>query len=460
MPAARPAADRDSDSDSDLGLVRRAGRRAAVQAALLVAVSFALCAALVLLVVLAAQGRAADDQLRAAAVRAEDVSDPPEGVGLLLRHPDGRIDLSAGAPAALPERSALSAVLAGGPAALVTDVRADGGQFRVRTQRRATPAGVLVVQAALSLRSQHAERRRLLAALAAGAGLALLAAVGLGMVTGRRAAHQLVAVLGRQRRFVADASHELRTPVTVLATRAQLLRRHLQAAALGERERRLLTEDADRLSTDSARLGELIEDLLAASEPSSAGGQCTDLAAIAAEVAASLEPLAAGSGVRLVLTRPDADAGGAAPGRAVRGSDPAIRRSLVALVDNAVRHTPPGGTVTVTVDIARQTGRVMVADTGLGIGDAVRGRVFDRFFSGDRTAEDTAGAGSGRRYGLGLALVADTAHRFGGSIAVDSGPGGTRFTLELPRWQQEPAGRSRRWSRWSRRWPGARRRRL
>jgi len=425
-------------------LVRRAGRRAATQAALLVAVSFALCAGLMLLVVVTAQGRAADAQLRTAAGRAEDVSDPPEGISLLLRHPDGRIDVSPGAPAALPDRPAIAAALSGdGPSVQLADVHTADGEFRVRTLRQATPAGVQVVQAALSLRPEHAERARLLGALAAGGGLALLAAAGLGVVIGRRTAQGLVSVLSRQRRFIADASHELRTPLTVLSTRAQLLHRHV--AQVHGPARQVLTGDADRLVSDSARLGEVIEDLLAASEPGPAGVQWVDLGPIAAEVSASLGPLATGAGVTLVLAGPEAaerEAAGAVGAVMVRGSGPAIRRCLVALVDNAVRHTPAEGTVTIAVSAGRQIGTVAVTDTGPGISDAVRRRLFERFSSGDRQADDTIGAASRRRYGLGLALVADTVHRFGGSIEVDTGPGGTTFTSALPRHRRR-AGASR-----------------
>jgi two-component system OmpR family sensor kinase len=74
-----------------------------------------------------------------------------------------------------------------------------------------------------------------------------------------------------------------------------------------------------------------------------------------------------------------------------------------------------------------------VSDTGPGIPADVRAQVFDRFASGDRRADDDAGTATRRRYGLGLALVADTVHRFGGDIGAESGAGGTTFTLALPR---------------------------
>ena len=425
-----------AQGDPDLALVRSAGRRAAGQAALLVAASFLLCGGLVLLVVVAAQRRAADSQLRAAVSRAEDVTDPPQGISLLLRQPDGRIAATPGAGSVLPARDDLAAVLdPHGPSALVRDVHTPSGEFRVRTQRRRSGAGVVVVQAALSLQPAHAERARLLAALTPAAGVALLAAAGLGAVTGRRTVRGLVDTLARQRRFVADASHELRTPLTVLTTRVQLLNRHLSTARLDPSARDVLTADAQRLITDSGRLAEVVEDLLVASEPSPPDAPPTDLPAVAADAVAALAPVATGRGVsvRLAAGGPDpaAPAGGA--GLLVRGGSTAVRRSLLALLDNAVRHSPAGATVTVTVAGTADAGTVTVTDAGPGIPPDVRSRLFDRFSSGARPGGPAGSLDASRRYGLGLALVAETVHRVGGEITVDTGPTGTAFTVTLPR---------------------------
>ena len=427
---------RKAAGDPDRLLVRRAGRRAAAQAALLVAASFLLCGGLVLLVVVTGQRRAADAALRAAVSRADDVTDPPEGVTLLLRSADGSIAVTPGARAVLPDRADLAAVLdANGPAVRVRDVHTATGEYRVRTQRHRTPAGVVVAQAALSLKPEHDERARLLTALAAAGGLALLAAAVLGAATGRRTVRGLVDTLGRQRRFVADASHELRTPLTVLSTRAQLLRRSVRAARLDPATREALTAETERLVTDSTRLADIVDDLLTASEPSPPHAPPTDLPAIAADVVAALAPLAADKGVTLALPRTGlpAEESHGGPGLLVQGGGTAVRRSLAALLDNAVRHAPLGGTVTVTVTGTADVGTVRVTDNGPGIPAEVRSRLFDRFSSGERHAEHTTPPCAPRRYGLGLALVADTVHRVGGTITVDTGPDGTAFTVTLPR---------------------------
>ncbi|MCU1671223.1 MAG: histidine kinase [Blastococcus sp.] len=435
---------RSAPEDRDRAVVRRAGRRAAWLAASLVAVSFVLCGGLVFLVVVTGQDRDARAQLQDAAVHADDVGDPPEGISLLLRHSDGRTEITPGAPPVLPYRPAISAVLAAGsPAAQVRDVDAPAGDFRIWTQRRTGPEGIAVAQAALSLRPLEQERIRLLGGLLAAAALALVAAAALGAFSGRQTASGLVAALRRQRQFVADASHELRTPLTVVSTRAQLLARHLANAPLDESTRRLLTADVERLLADSSGLADVVEDLLAASEPDTDGTGCADLRTAAQDAVASLGPLGVERGIAVTLA--DLGDGGPPDGAPVQvtAGAPPLRRSLMALIDNAVRHSPDGGTVTVACGLRNDRGVVTVSDTGPGIPARVRTQLFDRFASGDRQADHGASTETRRRYGLGLALVADTVHRFSGDVTVDTGSSGTTFTLSLPRCREHDARRDR-----------------
>jgi signal transduction histidine kinase len=130
-----------------------------------------------------------------------------------------------------------------------------------------------------------------------------------------------------------------------------------------------------------------------------------------------------------------------APVRVAAGAPP-LRRSLLALIDNALRHSPPGGTVTVACGVRDRRGIVTVSDSGPGIPDGQRTRLFDRFASGDGR-EDGPGSTTRRRYGLGLALVAETVHRFSGDITVDTGPSGTTFAVSLPRQPDHDTRRDR-----------------
>jgi two-component system OmpR family sensor kinase len=300
-----------------------------------------------------------------------------------------------------------------------------GYEIQVETVRR--PDGT-VVQAILDLAANHGERDRLVATMLVAGGVALLLAGAAGAWFGRRALRPLSSALGLQRRFVADAGHELRTPVTLLSTRAQLLRRTLRRAAeerqdsggSGATTSAAALADLDGIVADSARLGEILEELLLAADPLSVQPrERVDLTDTLVSVVAAAAAAAQERGV--VLSGPG-------PGRVVvRGSPAALRRGLTALVDNAVRHAR----AEVTVEVTAPRGRAWatVADDGPGIDPELAPRLFQRFVTGDATAGD----GDRRRSGLGLALVGEIAAAHDGTVTLveHSGPGAT-FRLDLP----------------------------
>ena len=238
--------------------------------------------------------------------------------------------------------------------------------------------------------------------LRAAAGLVL--AAGVGTWLGRRALRPLAAALALQRRFVADAGHELRTPVTLLHTRAQLARRRLRAAAPdgggGE-----LAADLDGVVVDAARLGAILEDLLLAADPTGDRvREDVDLVAVAADVVAAGVATAVARGVHL------SGPAGAAP-VVVAGSPVALRRAVTALVDNAVRHAASAVTVS-----ARRRGAhadLEVIDDGPGVAADAAPHMFERFARG-RTEPETGP----RRYGIGLALVNEIATAHGGTVVL------------------------------------------
>ena len=422
----RPLPSRDEE------LVRRAARRIGLQAAILVWASFAVCAALLSVLVLRSQHAATASTLRSAVERADDVTDPPAGTWLAVQGPDGRFAVTPDAPSFLPFRAA--DVGPGKPN--TTDLHTSEGEYRIRTEQR----DGRLVQAAASLAAEHAERSRLIEALAVAGGLAVLVAGGLGLVAGRRWVSPLADALARQRAFVADASHELRTPLTRLTTRAQLVQRDLDHGS-AERAR----SEASALVRDGRRLSVVLEDLLAAAEPPAASAaSLLDLDTLADEAIAAARTTLEDRSIRLEHER------GTRPVPTdpvvVRAPRSALDRAVSALLDNAVRHTPASGTVRVTVSANRRWASLIVADTGPGIPAEERPHVFDRFAHGaddtpidgteSRPAEESDAAGAAgvprRRFGLGLALVADTVQRFGGDISFVTGSQGTTMTIRLP----------------------------
>jgi two-component system OmpR family sensor kinase len=200
-----------------------------------------------------------------------------------------------------------------------------------------------------------------------------------------------------QRRFAADAAHELRTPLTALTLQVQLVQR-----AASDEERALALV---RLEQGVRRATRMVQQLLtmARLDPDAARGPMAtvDLGALAASVVDELQPLARERGVALSLQ--------ATPAK-MHGQSEALRILLTNLVDNALRYTPVGGRVLIDVRLIGDQVEVNVADTGPGIPDEERERVFDRFYRGP-----SAPAGGS---GLGLALVRQVVQLHGGRIAL------------------------------------------
>jgi signal transduction histidine kinase len=217
-----------------------------------------------------------------------------------------------------------------------------------------------------------------------------------------------------RREFIANASHELRTPLFALGGFLELL----ADEELDERTRRDFLETAQaqverltRLATDLLDLSRLDADQLAVKSES------VDLASVAETLAEEFGPLAEAAEHELRV---------AAAGDVVARSD---RERLLqvgrCLVENALRHTPPGTTVDIRAAVWIDRAELAVHDDGPGIQPDEQERVFERFFRGT----GSAAGGSG----IGLAVASELAARMGGSIALRSHPGSTTFTVALPR---------------------------
>ncbi|GIF23383.1 signal transduction histidine kinase [Actinoplanes tereljensis] len=400
-------------NDPDLLLLRRARRHLAAQNVLAFALILLLVAAVVAYVDARGQRAALASSLKRTAATEEDVVDPPGGTWIFTVNADGQLSSTRNAPDGFPDRSALDRVRAGG-ATETAAVDVDGTNYLVVTRMRGTRA----VQVVGSLAREEGERHRLLAALGLAALLGLAAAAAAAVVLARRATAPLGDALARQRRFVADASHELRTPVTQLHTRVQLLDQDLRAGVPPDR----MTVDVQQLLIGTRQLGEVIEDLLLSTQPATDTGSApeVDLGVVAAGAVAAFAWRARDQGVELVLD-PDPDGPSL-----VRGREAALRRVLTALVDNALSHTGAGGRV--TIELRTRDGdrpiSVTVRDDGDGIDPADAERIFERF---------ARGHGDQRRFGLGLALAREVVAGHGGTIEASGALGrGAEFTVRLP----------------------------
>ncbi|NRQ37612.1 HAMP domain-containing histidine kinase [Nonomuraea sp. NN258] len=226
----------------------------------------------------------------------------------------------------------------------------------------------------------------------------------------------------RLRRFVADASHELRTPVATIRGYAELFRRGAHARP----------EDLDRAMTriesEAARMGLLVEELLQLTRLDRGRPRervPVDLAELAADAVADTLAVAPGRPISAVGSGPVPVTG-----------DPASLRQLVGnLLANVLDHTPDG--TPATVRVARDGGYALieVADEGPGLEPEQAERVFERFYRAHRRPAGRMGGGSG----LGLSIVAAVASAHGGTATVTSTPGaGATFLIRIPQADASP----------------------
>lgn len=225
-----------------------------------------------------------------------------------------------------------------------------------------------------------------------------------------------------RRRMVADAAHELRTPVTVLSGSLEMLQEGVYEAT---------PERLAELSEEVARLAGLVQEL----------GRLSELES--GSVSLNRDRLDLSDFLQRLLSRYSAAAGTVRlvyepPPQAVhlRADADRISQVIYNLLSNAVRHSPSGGTVRVSLADGGDRVRIAVEDEGPGVPAELRERIFERFFRGDTSRTDTrnddAGLG-GAHYGLGLAISREIVHRHGGTLRVEDAPaGGARFVVELP----------------------------
>lgn len=395
----------------DLTVVRRAGRIVALQTSAALAAVLILVGVVVATSYARAQNNQINDELRSVAMSADDVSDPPPGMELVLQQPGGAVETSADGKAGVS--------LLSGPSGL-TDVQDQNKTYRALVADR--PEGRVV--ALIDLAPYRASRARLLSALALAELIGILASVAVVVLFTRRSVRPLAQALALQRRFVADASHELRAPLTVLHTRAQLLANRLQAGNFAGAAR-----DAEALVADTRGLSGIVDDLLASATMTASTantGVRIDMAVLGQSACASMQPYADSLGVSLRCTVGESHGSGSLD---VIGSEAGLRRALIALIDNALGHESQGGTVEVDIQKKGRHVLVSVIDDGVGIDQATMATLFNRFSHG--SAHTTRP--ERESYGIGLSLVREIVQAHGGEITVSSVSGqGATFSISLP----------------------------
>ena len=222
----------------------------------------------------------------------------------------------------------------------------------------------------------------------------------------------------QMRRFTADVSHQVRTPLAALRSEAEVALRTDRSA---EEYRVVLSSMLEEVD----RLGYLVDQLLSLSRAESGqarlSAEVVDLQQLATQVVGHLGVLAEEK--RQVL---EVSPGPAPHCVADRG---VLRQALINLVDNAIKYTPDGGVITLRLSEHDQQAIVEVADTGVGVAAEAADRIFDRFYRGPEAAAEAGPHG----LGLGLAIAKWAAEVNGGRLVLERNPGGgSTFRLELP----------------------------
>ena len=218
-----------------------------------------------------------------------------------------------------------------------------------------------------------------------------------------------------QRQFVADASHDLKTPLTVILSNSELLRQQNEDAEVPE---------LDRIQAAGRRMKDLVQKMLTLArmedDPNRGAWEVMDLSEMVMESALAFEAAAFERGLT-IDENVESDL-------AVKGNRAQVQSVLECLLDNACKYAASGSTVTVTLEKAGKKAKLTVHNTGSYIPPEDLSHVFERFYRADKSRTE------GESSGLGLAIVQSVVEAMGGTVTAESSEaGGTAFTVLLPR---------------------------
>lgn len=317
----------------------------------------------------------------------------------------------------LLDSEAVAAVIGKGPH--FETISTEDADVRIYTYPvKAEGETIAIVQAGRSLseRDRQVDNLLLVLVISAGGGLAL-ATVG-GLFVAARALRPIRKSFDRQRAFVADASHELRTPITLIRGNAEILTSDTTTRPPAERE------SLDEIVTQTAQIERLISDLslLARMDEGrfDVRREPVDIGQLVGRVTTEGRQLARGRSIEFESSSD--------PGLVIAGDEPQLHQLLLGLLENAIRYTPDAGTISINAHRSGRSAVITVRDTGPGIAAEHLPHLFERFYRGDEARSHAEGG-----TGLGLAIARGIAEAHGGSIGVTSEFGhGATFTVLLP----------------------------
>lgn len=338
-----------------------------------------------------------------------------------------------------------------------TTVRVSTGEWRVLTRPLDVRGWHIVIQAAISFEAVNQASQGLVVIIIVGTGIALIGSIVLGTwLTGRalkpieditRSAAQITAAddlktrlnwngpmdeLGElvsvfngamerlehlfsvQQRFVADVSHELRTPLTAITGNVELIKRY-----------GMDTESLDAIDSETRRMSRLVNDLLLLARADNGelklNPEELDLDILVGEAYREARILAKDRDLTIEMADFE-------PVR-INGDADRLKQTLSNLISNAIKFTPDGGRITISLTKTDTAAVIRVKDTGAGIAPEHLQRIFDRFYQADASRVKTGGEGAG----LGLSIAHWIVEAHSGSIQVESTVGaGTTFIVTLP----------------------------
>ena len=243
---------------------------------------------------------------------------------------------------------------------------------------------------------------------------ALLLLLGVSVVLSRWATRPVEKAWRQQRQFLSDASHELKTPLTVILSNAEML----QSAPLADKPARW----ADNIRSEAGQMKSLVEEMLTLARADNMVRTAVmaevSLTDVAGDCALAFEPVAFEAGKPLTYD--------IAPDITVEGDAVKLRQLIGVLLDNAIKYGQAGGTISLTLRRTDRQARLLVSNPGDPIPPDQLGRLFERFYRADASRGEQSG------FGLGLPIAASIATEHKGTLKAESDQASTRFLFSMP----------------------------